>query len=112
MVHAGDSTRVQEYQTCAAALHQVVRHAAAGRVPHENSPEVVKSGVVLDPEVGLWRVADVEACIMAAVCRVVLEPAVGGTEGSDAIARVVCRHVVVRAGPIRAGEDDPNSGEI
>ena len=50
--------RVQEYQTRAAALQQVVRHAAYGRV-HTKSPEVVKSGVI-DPEVGLWRVADVE----------------------------------------------------
>jgi len=112
MVHAGNRTGVQEYQTRAAALQQIVRHAAPGRVPHENPPEVVKGGVILDPEVGLRRVADVEACIVAAVTRVVLELAVRGTEGCYAIARIVRCHVVVRAGPIGTGEDDSNSGKI
>ena len=127
MVHAGNCTRVQEYQTCAAALQQIVGHAASGRVPHENPSEVVllaarwtsspskfatKIGVVLDHEVGLWRVANIEAGVMAAVSRVIPELAVCGTEGSDTLARVVRRHVVVRAGSARAGEDDSNSGEI
>ena len=111
MVHAGNRTRVQEYQTRAAALQQVVRHAASGRVPHENPPEVGKSGVVSDREVGLWRVAHVEAGVVAAVARVVLEPAVRGVEGSDAVPLIIRRHIVVRAGPIRVGEDDANPGE-
>ncbi len=77
------------------------------RIPQRSAKAVLSS----DREVGLWRVAHVEAGVMAAVTRVVLEPAVRGVEGSDAVAPVVRRHVVVRAGPVRVGEDDANPRE-
>jgi len=126
MVHAGNCTRVQEYQTCAAALQQIVGHAASGRVPHENPSEVVllaarwtsspskfatKIGVVLDPEVGLWRVANIEAGVMAAVSRVIPELAVCGTEGSDTLARVVRRHVWSARDRLVPGKTIPTPGK-
>ena len=105
-MHTGGNTGVPEYQTRAVAIQQVVPHAARRRVPYENPPEIVESGVVLDREVGVWRDAHVETGVTAAVTRVVLEPAVCGMVGGNAVTLIIRRQVVVRAGPVRVGEDD------
>ncbi len=73
ILHAGTYTRVQKDQPRAVVVQRVARDAARGRVAHQDPPEIIMGSVVFDREVGVGRVAHVQAGVAAAVHRVVVE---------------------------------------